>query len=285
MSKKFIITEEEKHRIKNLYLLNEQELNPLEFVVQRAMKKLEDLRLGKDKVDSEKTGTDDSETSDTEDSKPSTEKQEFKTSGGGNFYNITKKVIENFEGGYWNPACANYPGSKHPGKTGMYSRSGETMFGLDREAGKIEDISSDGKRFFKLIDDQKEKMGMENFCKKWAWNYRGGEIKNELMDLAVKTMKSLFDKNSKNYLSEKARNIVNNSSPLLLHFSYATWNGPGFFKDFAKSINKAVEEGKSEKDLVKIAKNDRDRRLGGGAWAKANEKVKALIDKEASGLA
>jgi hypothetical protein len=166
----------------------------------------------------------------------------------------------------------------------MYSRSGETMFGLDREAGKIEDISSDGKKFFQLIDDQKEKMGMDNFCKKWTWNYRGGEIKNQLLDLAVKTMKSLFDKNSKNYLSEKARNIVNNSNPLLLHFSYATWNGPGFFKDFAKSINKGVDEGKSEKELVKIAKNDRDRRLGGGAWAKANEKVKALIDKEASGI-
>jgi hypothetical protein len=277
MSKKIIISENEKNRIKSLYNLNEQEFNPLDVVLKTAMKKLEDLRSGKISPDSEEGDTESEDK--TEDKSNS-----YKSSGNGDFYDITKKVIENFEGGYWNPECAGYPGSKHPRKTGMYSRSGETMFGLDREAGKIEDISSDGKKFFQLIDDQKEEMGMDNFCKKWTWNYRGGEIKSQLLDLAVKTMKSLFDKNSKNYLSEKARNIVNNSNPLLLHFSYATWNGPGFFKDFAKSINKAVDEGKSEKDLVKIAKADRDRRLGGGAWAKANEKVKSLIDKEASGI-
>lgn len=277
MSKKIIISENEKNRIKSLYNLNEQEINPLDIIFKTAMKKLDDFKSGKISPDSEEGDTESEDK--TEDKSTS-----YKSSGKGDFYNITKKIIENFEGGYWNPECAGYPGSKHPRKTGMFSRSGETMFGLDREAGKIEDVSSDGKKFFQLIDDQKEEMGMDNFCKKWTWNYRGGEIKNQLLDLAVKTMKSLFDKNSKSYLSEKARNIVNNSNPLLLHFSYATWNGPGFFKDFAKSINKAVDEGKSEKDLIKIAKADRDRRLGGGAWAKANEKVKSLIDKEASGI-
>lgn len=277
MSKKIIISENEKNRIKSLYKIIEQEINPLDIIFKAGMKKLDDYMSGKLTFDSDDEDTESK--NDTDDKSTS-----YKPSGKGDFYNITKKIIENFEGGYWNPECAGYPGSKHPRKKGMYSRSGETMFGLDREAGKIEDISSDGKKFFQLIDDQKEKMGMENFCKKWTWDYRGGEIKNQLVDLAVKTMKSLFDKNSKNYLSEKVRNIVNNSNPLLLHFSYATWNGPGFFKDFAKSINKAVDEGKSEKELVKIAKTDRDKRLGGGAWAKANEKVKALIDKEASSI-
>ena len=97
-------------------------------------------------------------------------------------------------------------------------------------------------------------------------------------------MKSLFDKNVRSYLSDKAKKVVESSRPLLLHFSYATWNGPGFFKDFAKSINKAIDEGKSEKDLIKIAKSDRDRRFGGGSWAKANEKVKSLIDKESQNI-
>jgi hypothetical protein len=277
MSKKLIITENEKNRIKSLYNISEQGVNPLDVIFQTAMKRFDDFKSGKITSDSDEEDTD----SDL-DSESSTS---YKSSGKGDFNEITKKVIENFEGGYWNPECARYPGSKHPAKTGMYSRSGETMFGLDREAGRIEDVSSDGRKFFKLIDDQKEKLGMENFCKKWTWNYRGGDIKNELLNLAVKTMKSLFEKYSKNYLSEKARNIVNNSNPLLLHFSYATWNGPGFFKDFANSINKAVNDGKSEKELVKIAKSDRDRRFSGGAWAKANEKVKSLIDKEASGIA
>jgi len=275
MSKRIIISENEKNRIKSLYNISEQGFNPLEFVLNAAMKRFEDLRSGEISPDSEDTDTED-------DTK---ETSTYKSTGKGDFYQITKKIIENFEGGYWNPECAKFSGSKHPAKKGMYSRSGETMFGLDREAGDIENVSADGKKFFQVIDNEKKKAGsMENFCKKWVWNFRGGETKNELMDLAVKTMKSLFDKYSKNYLSEKARTIVNNSNPLLLHFSYATWNGPGFFKDFAKSINKAVDEGKSEKDLVKIVKTDRDRRLGSTAWAKANEKVKALIDKEATNI-
>jgi uncharacterized protein YifE (UPF0438 family) len=276
MSKKLIITEEEKLRIKKLYSLSEQEFNPLEIVLKTAMKKLEDLQSGK--VDSE-------EEMDSTDETSSEETEYTKSASGDDFYDITKKVIDNFEGGYWNPECAKFPGSKHPEKAGMYSRSGETMFGLDREAGDIENVSSDGKRFFEVIDNEKKKAGnMENFCKKWVWNYRGGETKNQLTDLAVKTMKSLFDKNVRSYLSDKAKKVVESSRPLLLHFSYATWNGPGFFKDFAKSINKAIDEGKSEKDLIKIAKSDRDRRFGGGSWAKANEKVKSLIDKESQNI-
>jgi uncharacterized protein YifE (UPF0438 family) len=276
MSKKLLITEEEKLRIKKLYSLSEQEFNPLEIVLKTAMKKLEDLQSGK--VDSE-------EEMDSTDETSSEETEYTKSASGDDFYDITKKVIDNFEGGYWNPECAKFPASKHPEKAGMYSRSGETMFGLDREAGDIENVSSDGKRFFEVIDNEKKKAGnMENFCKKWVWNYRGGETKNQLTDLAVKTMKSLFDKNVRSYLSDKAKKVVESSRPLLLHFSYATWNGPGFFKDFAKSINKAIDEGKSEKDLIKIAKSDRDRRFGGGSWAKANEKVKSLIDKESQNI-
>jgi hypothetical protein len=276
MSKKMLITEEEKLRIKKLYSLSEQQFNPLDIVLGAAMKRIEDVQSGK--VDSD----DDSESTDETD----TEETEYTKSGDiGDFYDITKKVIENFEGGYWNPECAKFSGSKHPAKTGMYSRSGETMFGLDREAGNIENVSADGKKFFQVIDNEKKKAGsMENFCKKWVWNFRGGETKNQLMDLAVKTMKSLYDKNAKAYLSDKAKKVVESSRPLLLHFSYATWNGPGFFKDFAKSINKAVDERKSGNQLVKIAKSDRDRRFGSGSWAKANEKVKSLIDKESQNI-
>jgi uncharacterized protein YifE (UPF0438 family) len=276
MSKKILITEEEKLRIKKLYSLFEQQFNPLDIVLGAAMKRIEDVQSGK--VDSEE----DSDSTDETD----TEETEYTKSGDiSDFYEITKKVIENFEGGYWNPECAKFPGSKHPAKAGMYSRSGETMFGLDREAGNIENVSADGKKFFQVIDNEKKKAGsMENFCRKWVWNFRGGETKNQLMDLAVKTMKSLYDKNAKLYLSDKAKKVVESSRPLLLHFSYATWNGPGFFKDFAKSINKAVDEGKSGKELVRIAKSDRDRRFGSGSWAKANEKVKSLIDKESQNI-
>jgi hypothetical protein len=42
-----------------------------------------------------------------------------------------------------------------------------------------------------------------------------------------------------------------------MHFSYASWNGPGFFQKFAKSLNDKVKEGKSDSELIKQAISDR----------------------------
>ena len=126
MYKRILLSEDEKQRIKNLYSLSEQK-NPLDVVLQSALDYLEKKKRGEiddeDKDESEKE--EDDKTQYTGDADSS------------DFISITKKIIDKFEGGYWNPECAKYPGSKHPAKTGMYSRSGETMFGLDREAGKI----------------------------------------------------------------------------------------------------------------------------------------------------
>lgn len=268
--RKFIISEEEQKHIKKLYNINEIDA---EKVVSGLFQMAQDYASGK--RGGMETTPDDSEEKVDYSDEPS-------VSTGDNWMDVTKKVIKDFEGGYWNPECAKYSGSKHPSKTGMYERSGETMFGLDREAGNIENVSSDGRKFFELIDDEKRKLGMEQFCKTWKWNYIPNEpLKGELIELAAKTMKSLYDKNAANYFKGKTRNVVENSKPLLLHFSYATWNGPGFFKKFANSINTAIEEGKPMKELIEIAKNDRTNKLG-GAWASATQKVNRAIDAEAS---
>ena len=95
MSKKIIISENEKNRIKSLYNLNEQEINPLDIIFKTAMKKLKDFKSGKVSADSEEGDTESEDK--TEDKSTS-----YKSSGKGDFYNITKKIIENFEGGYWN---------------------------------------------------------------------------------------------------------------------------------------------------------------------------------------
>jgi hypothetical protein len=42
-----------------------------------------------------------------------------------------------------------------------------------------------------------------------------------------------------------------------MHFSYATWNGSGFFQKFAKSLNDKVKEGKSDNELIRQAIADR----------------------------
>jgi len=192
---------------------------------------------------------------------------------------VTKKVIDNFEGGYWNYwQCKNHPWHS------MYKKSGETMFGLDRKAGNIENLSSEGREFFKLIDDEKKKLGKSNFCSKWNYNYRGGDMEEKLKNLASKVMFKEYEKNMSNYVKNpETKKRIEGNPGLLLHMSYATWNGPGFFQKFAEKIDRAVKEGKSDEELLDIAKKSRTNALT-GYWAKATTKVNSLIDKT-SGLA
>ena len=194
---------------------------------------------------------------------------------------VTKKVIDNFEGGYWNYwECKNHPWHS------MYKKSGETLFGLDRKAGNIENLAPEGREFFRLIDEEKKKMGMSNFCKKWTYDYRGGELEERLKNLASKIMFGEYKKNMSNYVKNpETKKRIENNEGLLLHMSYATWNGPGNFNKFAKKIDTAVKEGKSDDELIEIAKNSRTSTFGGD-WAKATTKVNSLIDKaSSSGLA
>lgn len=285
MTKKILISESEKKRIKELYTLSEAKIMGMDtdaFLNQlKSMFDPSKPQSSKDDSSSEKKSdlTDKS----TEDKSSSTEKSDDKegvnASGSDDFMTITKKVIDNFEGGYWNHwQCKSHP------YTSMFNRSGETMFGLDRKAGNIENISSDGKEFFKIIDDEKKKLGMSEFCKKWKWGYRGGELEGKLKDLAAKIMKGQYEKNMSAFVNdEETKKRIESNKGLILHMSYATWNGPGFFKKFARKLKDAVKKGKSNKELVQIAKDDRTASIG-GAWAKGTQKVNNMIDKE-SGLA
>ena len=183
------------------------------------------------------------------------------SSGGGNanFREITKKVIANFEGGYWNPICH--------GRKGM-GKSTETMFGLDRYNGNIES-TEDGKKFFKIIDDEKIALGakssgsgsstkwenMDNFCKKWTYNYKGdSKTKQPLMDLATTIMEGRFNSYMSKFVRDpKVKEKIMNNKNLLTHMSYATWNGIGFFKKFAKALEDKIKQGASDKELVDTA--------------------------------
>ena len=192
------------------------------------------------------------------------EKTKTQTGGGGNkplanFAEITKRVIDKFEGGYWNGStpenvrtakkgiCNNHP-------KGSMGKSTETMFGLDRYNGNIES-TPEGKQFFKIIDDEKDNLGLDKFCtQKWKWLYRGGDKEAELKDLAVKIMERSFNRNMSNYVkdNEVKQKILSNPG-LLLHMSYASWNGPGFFKKFAKKLTDAIKNGKPDSELANVA--------------------------------
>jgi len=174
------------------------------------------------------------------------------------FTEITKKVIANFEGGYWNGStsenektskmgiCSNHP-------EGSMGKSTETMFGLDRYNGNIES-SPEGKEFFEIIDQEKKDLGMSEFCKKWKWLYRGGDKQQKLLELAVKIMKRSFDRNMSNFVKdEKVKQKIMSNKGLLVHMTYACWNGPGFFQKFAKALTEAVNDGKSDSELIDVA--------------------------------
>ena len=190
------------------------------------------------------------------------------------FKELTKEVINKFEGGYWNGpgthneetaklgVCANLKNKKlnHPGSMG---KSTETMFGLDRYNGNIEGNHNDpyGKEFFAIIDQEKKDLGsIENFCKKWKWNYKDESNPNvvKLKDLATEIMRKSFDRNMKNYVKdEKTKKKIWSSPGLLLHMVYATWNGRDYFKKFAKNLEAGIDEGKSDSELIDLAVQNR----------------------------
>lgn len=194
---------------------------------------------------------------------------------------FTDKIIDNFEGGYWNrdktkpksEICTNHPWDD------MYENSGETMFGIDRRAGNW-DSNPAGREFFELIDDEKDNAGsMDEFCSTWKYNYKGGNLKEELKLRASALMKDVFDNNI-NYLTPEAKKEVMGNKRLLFHFAYACWNGSGVFQNFAENINDAVSDGLSGDELVDVAIQSRNDRYSGSSWSNANQKVVDIIKND-----
>ena len=182
------------------------------------------------------------------------------------FNDSTKLVIDQLEGGYFNPAWHNVGDPR-------YSTSGETMFGLDRLRG-MQEATATGKQFWNLIDKNKTK-------EVWKWNYKGGALGDQLKDLAVQIMYPLYSNYAKFYLNDKAKKIIDNDPALLFHFVYATWNGSGWFKKFATDINTAVNNGVT--NLQQVAINSRTKEgLKAGSKpnsliAQGGEKIKKLF--------
>ena len=225
MSKKFIITEEERNEIKSLYKIDEGAGDIIPVFIKSLLNSMSGQKDDESYLNNTSSGSVDSK-----------------------WNKITKKVIDEFEGGYWNPKCGH--------TTKGMGISTETMFGLDRYNGNIEN-TPEGKEFFRIIDNEKTKLGIQQFCKKWFHNYKGGNLEDTLKTLAAKIMKNQYDINSNNYFSPELRERVESNDRLLMHFSYACWNGPGYFKKFAKSLEDGVKSGKSDEELIKQAISDR----------------------------
>lgn len=153
------------------------------------------------------------------------------------FFDILMKVIKLNEGGYYHPDMLKDGRLKPSARNlSLYRSSGETMYGIDRLAGKDLSNTPAGRRFWAVIDKA-------NARKKWPWNYPGGDLAPILLPLAADVMKPEVDRMFKLYLTPETRAIVEKDNRLLYHFIYAVWNGEGWFKGFARIVNAAVSNG------------------------------------------
>jgi hypothetical protein len=203
---------------------------------------------------------------------------------------VTGVVIDKLEGGYFHPDMR----TRNPSKFGVYGRSGETMFGLDRHAGhglyystprKTSDVqanlkyiyngsyqykSNDAKEFWTTIDKQ-------NARKNWDWLYKGGNLYPKLKKLAGGIMLPHYNYLANKYLSPKSKQIVESDPRLLFHFIYACWNGSGWFKKFADKFNSAVASGVTNKNaLLNVAIKSRTQ-SGNSLIAQGGNKINAFI--------
>ena len=157
------------------------------------------------------------------------------------FRSAVDKIIDNFEGGYYHPDMLKDGRVKDR----RYGGSGETMFGMDRQAGKQEKTSA-GREFWSLIDN-------ENARKNWRHNYMlqdNQALALKLKDLIVQIMEPLFIKNMDRFLTPEAKEIVKNNPKLYFNFAYATYNGEGWFEKFAKIINSEVAKGNTNPESL-----------------------------------
>jgi hypothetical protein len=185
-------------------------------------------------------------------------------------------VIDQLEGGYYHPDMLK----DGRVKDARYGGSGETMFGLDREAGKTESTGPAGREFWAFIDSQNAKSN-------WPWNYMAKDnvgLANKLRELAGNVMKPQYVDNTRRYLSPDAADIISKDSALTFNFVYGTWNGPGWFQRFAKIINDEVAKGNTDpKSLLKIAV-DRRKNSGNSLIAQGGPKVDQITNKIASSV-
>lgn len=74
---------------------------------------------------------------------------------------------------------------------------------------------------------------------KWKHYYMGGDISGSLKDLAGRIMYQWFNRLAAKYLKGDSIDKIADDDRLVIHFSYASWNGEGWFKKFATALNKA----------------------------------------------
>jgi hypothetical protein len=139
-------------------------------------------------------------------------------------------VIPNFEGGYYHPSMKLHMSVSDQHKMGS---SGETMFGLDRQQGGQLAIYPEWNQFWAII----YKAGAAT---SWKQYYMGGQYQPELKELCAKIMYQWFNHLAAMHLKGDSISKIAGDDRLIIHMSYACWNGEGWFKRYARAINVAA---------------------------------------------
>lgn len=148
------------------------------------------------------------------------------------FVEVTGLVIDNLEGGYYHPDMKKSFNEK---SQKAFGDSGETMFGIDRKHGIQLAKYDEWKLFWQEVDKCRLLYGML-----WKYNYRGGVAADKLKELCAKLMYQWFSYLASKYLKPESIQAIANDDRLLIHFSYASWNGEGWFQKYAKALQSAA---------------------------------------------
>lgn len=188
---------------------------------------------------------------------------------GGDFDGIMNIIIERLEGGYYHPDMLKDGRIKDS----RYGGSGETMFGIDRETGQWQSRYQQATEFFDILDSV-------NARKNWPYNYMGGSYRPRLQKLATEMIKGDYIKNSNTFLSDESKAIVNSNPKLTFNFIYATYNGPGWFQKFAKTMNNLVESGTTDPDELVRLMVERRKNSGNSLIAQGGRKIEKFINTD-----
>lgn len=167
------------------------------------------------------------------------------------FNKICNAIIDNIEGGYYNPSYYQ----QQPNRFAGYEISGETMYGLDRaNGGNTVNNSESGKKFWQIVDryfaDGKNNVDWWG-DKADGKKYVNAAVGTELRKLCCDIIFMLFNINSK-YLTDRALKAVLSDKNLLTQFIYACWNGSGHFKKLATIADNALNEGKKADEIYEL---------------------------------
>ena len=179
------------------------------------------------------------------------------------FREVATAVIANLEGGYFHPSMLKdgrlndktgymagidpKTGNKIPG----ISPSGETIFGIDRVNGSDDRESAPEAwdALWKYIADNK---GPSTWKYNFPINPKGDPaVVSKLYELTCQIMEPVFNKFLNRYVKNKEiQNVIKSDGRLYFNFVYAVWNGPGWFKGWAKELTAEYDKGTKDSEQL-----------------------------------